>query len=72
MPGAFHVFDLEQDPGERRPLEKVRPDVVAVLSRSLKQLMEGAQATAQVVRPGDPALMDAATRVKLQALGYIE
>jgi len=72
IPGALHVFDLEQDPGERRPLEKIRPDVVAVLARSLKQLMEGAQATAQVVRPGDPALMDAATRAKLQALGYIE
>ena len=72
IPGAFHVFNVEEDPGERKPLEQVRPDVVAAMARSLKQLMEGAQETSQVVRPGEPAPMDAATRAKLRALGYIE
>ena len=72
IPDAFHVFNLEDDPGERTPLERDRPDVVAVLARSLKQLMEGARQTSQVVRPGEHVPTDAVTREKLRALGYIE
>ena len=72
IPGSFHVFNLEDDPGERTPLEQDRPDVVAALARSLKQLMEAARQTSQIVRPGEHAPIDEATRTKLRALGYIE
>ena len=72
IPGNQHVFDLLRDPGERRPIEKIRPDLVASLGGDLKRLMETASATAELVAPGAPEPIDAKTREELRALGYLE
>jgi arylsulfatase A-like enzyme len=64
----FELFDLRDDPGERRDLAASRPEVVAALAAKVRLLSRGAtmEFDGEVPAGTDPDLVE-----ELKALGYI-
>jgi len=58
------LFDLQDDPGERRDLWEAEPDLGALLLERLRAFMEGATAGESIEAPSDDVLQ------RLQQLGY--
>ncbi|RMD86041.1 MAG: hypothetical protein D6815_00630 [Candidatus Dadabacteria bacterium] len=63
------LYDLQADPGETRNLAGELPDRVAALRADLQVLEQAAAASAVHGESGD---IDAASRERLRALGYIQ
>ena len=63
------LFDLQSDPGERHNLASEMPEKVAVLRADLQALERAAAGQAVHGKTGD---IDAASRERLRALGYIQ
>jgi arylsulfatase A-like enzyme len=71
--GAGRLFDLVQDPQQRRNVAPEHPDVVARLRETLQERERRIEEVRRRVGTGaGPAAVDATTRQQLEALGYIE
>ena len=67
----FELYDLDEDPGERRNLAAEHPGIVEALGSLLKAYREGLP----IVAPGEAVDMDTLdekSREMLRSLGYIE
>jgi arylsulfatase A-like enzyme len=69
--GERQLFDLERDPGEQRDLAAQQPALVDELVRVVESRQRQAAATALRAAAGSPARVDAETRERLEALGYL-
>lgn len=68
------LFDLRHDPGERRDLATLEPGVVTELRARLGQWRDGnrgLRAALGLAGAGPRLALDAATRQRLEALGYL-
>jgi arylsulfatase A-like enzyme len=63
----IHYYDLVNDPGEQRNLAMMKPGRVAELHEKLASFMDSLQKAETTSAPE----MDAATKARLRALGYI-
>ena len=63
----LELYDLETDPGEKVDLAKERPDQATALKAELRGWLDS-----QPVGQGRAILLDAESRRKLEALGYVE
>lgn len=59
---GYKLFDVVQDPYERRDLAKSRPEVVEEL----------AKVSPQAIEPGAPVTLDSVGREAIRALGYVD
>jgi arylsulfatase A-like enzyme len=65
----LQLYDLSQDPGERRDLAGTQPERAAAL---LRELAEGTERAASGRSSELPARIDAEIREQLEALGYLD
>ncbi|HEY2387158.1 MAG TPA: sulfatase [Candidatus Binatia bacterium] len=63
--GGDELYDLRDDPGERRNLAAERPREVAELAAAMASMLAGAA-------PAAPPTLDDDTRARLRALGYLD
>lgn len=71
QPAAPELYDLSADPGELRDASKAFPDVVDVFMARIERHLQEMAATEPTEAPGALEL-DAATRRRLHALGYVD
>jgi hypothetical protein len=68
----FELYDLEQDPGERRNLAQARPELFGELHASLNRWLDESARMAATFEPGPPAELTESEIRRLRSLGYVD
>ncbi len=73
--GISELYDLEEDPGERRDLSAERPQLVVELTEQLLRLTEDNARLAESLRTDrlpEAEVLSAAEKAELKSLGYLD